>query len=116
MSFELDEKLLEQIRQNINYRIRCLVIYAYKRDTERACLFINLKREKINEIVEKVIQSIQDEEKVELWLFAKNKRTYDETTKYLIGDDEYFKDALQSTIIIEYLEELGFPTIFTGSG
>lgn len=107
---EFYENLLEPIRQNINNRIWCIVIYAYKNDNERAHLFINLKREKINEIVEKVIQSIQDEEEVELWMFAKNKRTYDKTTKYIIGDDEFFKDALQSTIIIEYLEELGFPT------
>jgi hypothetical protein len=116
MSFEFGENKLEQIRENINNRIWWLIIYAYKRDTERACLFINLKREKINEIVEKVIQSIQDEETVELWLFAKNKRTYDETMNYIFDDDEYFKDALQSDIIIEYLEELGFPTVFTGSG
>jgi hypothetical protein len=106
-----NKEILHKI--NINNRIRHLISYSFNNNYERVDLYIGLNREKINSIVEKVLETINNNETIELWSYSGNKKTYYEKTEYKYDDKEYFQDALQSDIIIEYLEELGFPTIFT---
>lgn len=110
MSSSIKISLIIKIKELIHYTLT----YTYKYNYNECILFINLKSKEIEKIVSSILHNIQTDEDIELWKYTNTNsiKCYMPISEYKYNDDNYFKEALQTTIIMEYLEgELGFQFI-----